>query len=409
MKSEYFKKVLTDSKQRARFFSSYCAIFAGIYHFACILLFSHFNVLPLVYYNFFSICFYAFLFYISPKLKRYVIVYLFSCLEVYCHQTLGILCIGLTAGFHYFFIPFALLPLYTFRHRIKLASLFTIIGGLAFIITEGYGANLPTLYVIPNKVIMVLRLVNIFLTIVLSLSSIIFYAYIVSYSENNLEQQVEEKAAEVRKKDKALINLQNHTVISLANLVESRDSNTGEHIQRISNYVALIANAAFTRGLYPETITPTFIKNLKRAAPMHDIGKIVITDAILKKPATLSSDEFSIIQTHTTEGSKIVKDIIGISDNKDYIDMAEEVALSHHERWDGTGYPKNLKGDEIPISARILAIADVFDALVSERCYKKAYSVEDAFKIIQEESGSHFDPELVRVFLEMKEQIADNF
>lgn len=213
------------------------------------------------------------------------------------------------------------------------------------------------------------------------------------------------KSREVLQKDRKVFELQTHTVNSLANLVESRDSETGEHIQRTSYYVEMIAREAFNKGIYPDEITESFIEKLTRAAPMHDIGKIVITDTILKKPARLDDNEYENIKRHTVEGAKIINEIIRVSDDPDYSRISQEVALSHHERWDGRGYPNQLKGQDIPVSARIMSIADVFDALVSQRCYKKQIPIKEAFDIISHESGKHFDPVLVEVFLGLKDII----
>ena len=136
---------------------------------------------------------------------------------------------------------------------------------------------------------------------------------------------------------------------------------------------------------------------------MHDIGKIIIPDSILRKPGRLTEEEFAEMKRHAELGGTVVREVLnGISD-EEYLSFASDIATFHHERWDGTGYPDRLKGEEIPLSARIMAIADVFDALISERCYKKAMPPEEAFEIIRNESGSHFDPNLTKVFLDHKE------
>lgn len=390
------QNLLSDSSARAQFFAQYFAVFAVIYHVAFIILFKIYGITPMVLMNFYSVPFFSLLAFISPKAKSYILIYIFSCLEVYTHQILGVYCLGIDSGFHYFFIPFALLPLYTFKNKILPATFFSLLGGAVFFLIEAYANSFPAIYTVPEVILNAINLLNIALAVVIILSSVIIYAFVASHSEMNLENQVEQKT------NKVLV-LQAHTVNSLANLVESRDADTGEHIQRISVYTELLAKAAFARGLYSDTITEDFIKLLKRAAPLHDIGKIVVTDVILKKPGKLTLDEFEIIKTHTTEGKKIVKEIIGISDDKEYIKIAEDVALCHHERWDGNGYPNHLKSYDIPLSARIIAIADVFDALTSERCYKKAFPVEEAFAIIKEEAGTHFDPALIEVFVDIKD------
>ena len=142
---------------------------------------------------------------------------------------------------------------------------------------------------------------------------------------------------------------------------------------------------------------------------MHDIGKIIISDTILKKPGKLTDDEFNTMKTHTTEGVRIVKEIFSYTEDREYVSTAMDVAGCHHERWNGLGYPKQLKGEEIPVSARIMAIADVFDALVSVRCYKAALPLDEAFEILQKEAGNHFDPALIDVFLSVKDRVIEAY
>ena len=157
-------------------------------------------------------------------------------------------------------------------------------------------------------------------------------------------------------------------------------------------------------GVYTDIIDEHFISLLYSLAPLHDVGKIVVSDQILKKPGKLTPEEFEEMKKHASAGGKVVRQILsGITDDE-FIDFASDIATYHHEKWDGSGYPEHLSGDKIPLSARIMAIADVYDALTSERCYKKAMSPEKAFTIIQEESGTHFDPKLVEVFLKHKEE-----
>ncbi|HAC28844.1 MAG TPA: two-component system response regulator, partial [Marinobacter hydrocarbonoclasticus] len=164
-----------------------------------------------------------------------------------------------------------------------------------------------------------------------------------------------------------------------------KDNETGLHVIRMSHFSRLIALEAGLGEAWSDT--------LLNAAPMHDIGKIGIPDAILQKPGKLEPDEWAIMQRHAEIGAEIIGE-----DGSDLLNMAREVAMNHHEKWDGSGYPKGLKGSTIPISARIVALADVFDALTSERPYKKAWSIEQATDLIREQSGKHFDPELVEAF-----------
>ena len=220
-----------------------------------------------------------------------------------------------------------------------------------------------------------------------------------------LEAEVQKQTESIRERDVKLIAIQNSIIISLSNLIENRDEDTGNHVSRTSMYVSMLTKKALELKLYTDTIDEKFLYNIQRAAPLHDMGKITISDVLLRKPAKLTEEEFKVMQQHTVDGGRIVKEMLSDIEDSEYIHMASEVALYHHEKFDGTGYPYHLKGWEIPISARIMAIADVFDALVSERCYKKAYSLEDSLQIIKEESGKHFDPFLAEAFLSLKDEL----
>lgn len=201
-----------------------------------------------------------------------------------------------------------------------------------------------------------------------------------------------------------LSNMQTHMVTGMASLIENRDLETGQHIARTGRFVKLLAERARAEGVYAEQLTDHFIEQMTMLAPLHDIGKILVPDRILQKPGKLTPEEFETMKRHAAEGGKVVREIMdGIAD-EDSVRFAADIATYHHERWNGTGYPEGRRGEEIPLSARIMAIADVFDALISERCYKRAYPASEAFEIIRSEAGHHFDPQLVRVFLNHKEE-----
>ena len=204
-----------------------------------------------------------------------------------------------------------------------------------------------------------------------------------------------------------IVKMQEHTIISLSSLVENRDSDTGEHVRRTSDYVYLLAKEAQKRGLYADVLTNHYIELIRSAAPMHDIGKIVVPDAVLKKPARLTPEEFMEIRKHTIEGGRIIQDVIGPVQTPEYVHIAREIAVYHHEKCDGTGYPYGLAKEDIPISARIMALADVFDALTAPRCYKEPFSFEKAMNIITMESRFHFDPALVEVFVACESQLKE--
>ena len=210
---------------------------------------------------------------------------------------------------------------------------------------------------------------------------------------------------DVKSKNETISKMQNALIITLADLVESRDENTGQHIKKTAAYVRIILEELKREGVYKDQLTDSFIENVVNSAPLHDIGKIAVPDSILNKPGKLTKEEFDLMKTHTTAGGKIIGSIIDTVPNSHYLDEAKNLATFHHERWDGKGYPTGLAGEDIPLSARIMAVADVFDALVSKRSYKEGFSYEKAFSIIEEESGTHFDPKLVKAFFEAKDSI----
>ena len=217
---------------------------------------------------------------------------------------------------------------------------------------------------------------------------------------------------DLQNKNETISKMQNSLIITLADLVESRDENTGQHIKKTAAYVKIILEESKREGIYKEQLTDEFIENVINSAPLHDIGKIAVPDSILNKPGKLTKEEFDIMKTHTSKGGKIIESIIESVPDSHYLDEAKNLATYHHERWDGKGYPTGLAGEEIPLSARIMAVADVFDALVSKRSYKEGFPYDKALAIIQEESGTHFDSKLVDVFLNAKEKVlkvADDF
>ncbi len=221
---------------------------------------------------------------------------------------------------------------------------------------------------------------------------------------DEIVSEVNNKSSEIERSKLKIIKMQDHTIESLSNLVENRDEDTGEHVLRTREYVELIAVQMMKDGYYPEILTPRYIRLLKRAAPMHDIGKIVVPDAILKKADRFTPEEYALMKRHASEGGRIVHQILDGYETPEYIQITADIATHHHEKWDGTGYPDNLAGKQIPFSARIMAIADVFDALVSPRVYKSPMSYEEAFSLIEEGIGTQFDPIVAQEFLKIREK-----
>ncbi|MBQ9449624.1 MAG: HD domain-containing protein [Acholeplasmatales bacterium] len=193
----------------------------------------------------------------------------------------------------------------------------------------------------------------------------------------------------------AKANMQNSVIEDLADVIESRDIETGEHIKRTKLYVTILVNKMKQDSHYKDVLDDKLCENIINAAPLHDIGKIVVSDLILCKPGKLTDDEFDKMKVHTTKGAEIISKILDDLEDEDFLHTAYDIALSHHEKWDGRGYPNGIKEEEIPLSARIMAIADVFDALVAERVYKKPMPVDDAINIIKNDAGTHFDPYIV--------------
>ena len=215
-------------------------------------------------------------------------------------------------------------------------------------------------------------------------------------SEIQSHRRKHERLIEERNRYTAV--MQDFTVFALAKLAESRDDDTGEHLLRVRSYSQILAEQLRRDSVYAPQIAAQFLDDLHRTSPLHDIGKVSISDTILLKSGRLTPQEFDIIKTHTILGARTLEQVVSNSEYGGFLAMAVAVAMSHHERFDGTGYPEGQKGEDIPLAARIVALADVFDALTSRRPYKPAYSPVHARRIICEESGTHFDPVIVTAF-----------
>lgn len=202
-------------------------------------------------------------------------------------------------------------------------------------------------------------------------------------------------------------HMQSGMITFLAEVVENRDDNTGGHIRRTARYVELIAKELKRQERYSDILTDKYVADMVVAAPLHDIGKIHIPDAVLNKPGKLTEDEFEIMKGHTTAGEELLAHAKEEFGESGYLNTALEMAAYHHEWWNGKGYPYGISGSEIPLCARIMAVADVFDALTSKRCYKNAMPLEKAYAIIREESGTHFDPVVVEAFFAAVEDIEE--
>lgn len=199
--------------------------------------------------------------------------------------------------------------------------------------------------------------------------------------------------------------LQEATIVALASLAETRDNETANHVRRTQRYVRILAQELQKQTRFAKFITPEWLESLFRSSALHDIGKVGIPDRILLKPGKLTDAEFEIMKTHSRLGSDAIAAAERhLESSSTFLAMAGEIALSHHEKWDGKGYPLGLSGEDIPLAARLMALADVYDALISKRVYKPAFPHEKAVAIIREGRGNHFDPVLVDAFEQVCEQ-----
>ena len=215
-----------------------------------------------------------------------------------------------------------------------------------------------------------------------------------------MEEDLAEQLHDVRHYADATSKMQTGLINTMADMVENRDSDTGAHVQKTAEYVRIILEGLMRKGYYSGKLTPKFINDAVMSAPLHDVGKINIPDAVLNKPGKLTDEEFEIMKTHTTAGKMIMEKAIETVQGESYLKEARNMAAYHHERWDGKGYPEKLSGEVIPLSARVMAVADVFDALTSARIYKPPFKMEKALAILQEGSGTQFDPKCVEVFMD---------
>ncbi len=310
---------------------------------------------------------------------------------------LFVMLISTTLTYHVVVIyvyPIAIASLYFSKRLNLIATALTVVGVsigqiLAFFMDTLQDDNFTVLYdtiiwgVIPRA--MVLTAVAVIFTMLCSRTVALL---------SNLTTAVDE-----------LSHYHEEMVMGFATLVENKDGSTGGHIKRTTIYVRLMVEELQNRGEYREVMTQDYMKNLCMAAPMHDIGKISVPDVILQKPGKLTAEEFDTMKQHTISGGKIVQETFGHLGDEQYTRMAYQVARYHHEKWNGKGYPEGLAGRAIPLCARIMAIADVFDAVSEKRCYRDAMPLDKCFKIIEEGRGTDFDPMLVDIFLDIRDKV----
>lgn len=281
-------------------------------------------------------------------------------------------------------IAFALYSAIRFSRRFKDSDTATLAIIVALVavgcIAQGLNPNLKTTY------------------ICVSLAMLLFYLHNDGLVQQSMFDQINEQIAYFGRTQQRMMS-------GLAEIIEVRDENTGQHVVRTANYVRILALKARNSNYHSDILTDDYISMMVQCAYLHDVGKVAVPDAILNKPGKLTNEEFEVIKTHTTQGGRIIESIMGDVVDPDYLACTKEIAIFHHERWDGAGYPIGLIGEEIPLCARIMAIADVYDALTAKRVYKNAMSPEKAIAIIASDAGSHFDPVLANLFVNSKNEI----
>ena len=389
------------SKIQSNFFILY--LFALIAHLIMFTLFLVYKVKIMMYFNVLSVSFYT-LMLIAMKSKSLVLVQnipvFTSIIEVILHQIFAIICVGNHIGFQLFFIMSGVVTILQDKSNVPTVNKYLTCGMLLIIqIGTGiYSILHQPIYYLPEHVQLILM-------IIITLSACLgIYSF--SLEQWNLSEhyrsQIEEFLGERNSK---ILLMQEKIITNFADIVEKRDGTTGGHVKRTREYVSVIVDALVKSGDYKETLTPEYSKMIISAAPLHDIGKIAISDSILCKKEKLTESEYEVMKSHSVLGGTMLKELLGNLESKEYIQIATEISRSHHEKWNGCGYPDGLACESIPLSARIVAVADVFDALTSARSYKVEYSFDKVFELMQNESGKQFDPTIIAALLKVRPKI----
>ncbi len=326
---------------------------------------------------------------------------LVSAFELYIHQICTVYMFGLSPGFQYLLIPLMFTSIFL-RKKGKIVTfirrLIVILSSATFIYLVIVFNDYQPVTVIPYEFNLALLIINCLISF---LVTAIFTTRVVTSLDtkrSQLDTSVNEKVDEIEQ-------MQNQIIISFANIIEARDGSTGKHVKRTSEYVEALVKELKRNGDYEDILTDGYMHDIMLSAPLHDIGKITIPDAILTKAGRLTQKEFETIKMHTINGKKIIEQSMSDIENENFLKVAKSVALYHHECWDGSGYPYGIQGEEIPLSARIMTIADYFDALVAKRSYKAALPTSVVFDNIKEQRGKKFDPVVTDAFLRIRDQI----
>lgn len=326
---------------------------------------------------------------------------LLTILQLYLHQICCVAFLGLKPGFHYMMIPLMFLAVFISKKGkavVLLRNGMIILVSITFICLLVFFNDYTPPLSLSDEINTGLLVINCAMSFAVSAVYVGKVVHSIDNKRSMLDTSVDEKVA-------AIERMQHQIIISFANIIEARDGSTGKHVKRTTEYVQALVTELQSSGDYSETLTPQYIHDTILSAPLHDIGKITVPDAILLKPGKLSPEEFKAIQNHTVNGKKIIEESMADIEDEEFLKVAKSVALYHHECWDGSGYPYGIEGQEIPLCARIMTIADFFDALAAKRIYKEAMPTSKVFEMIKEQRGKKFDPIVTDAFLRIQDEI----
>lgn len=331
---------------------------------------------------------------------------LLTIFELALHEIMCVYYFGLDPGFQYLSIPLLLITVFIRKESkiVKFArNAIIIITTVSFVfILIYFNENEPIHY---HPVYTMTYGIKVTLTIANAFTGLFVTSIYAGKVFHSIDDKRSQLGVDVAQRESDIENMQNEIIIGFANIIEARDGSTGKHVKRTSEYVEALVKELKRNGDYADILTEKYMHDTMMSAPLHDIGKITIPDAILTKPGRLTQTEFNTIKNHTINGKNIIEESMSDIEDGTFIKVAKSVALYHHECWDGSGYPYGIEGEQIPLCARIMTIADYFDALVAKRSYKASLPTSVVFDNISEQRGKKFDPIIVDAFLRIRDQI----
>lgn len=380
------------------FFFLSCVVLHGIY----LVFFSYYQIMTMMIIEIVCMVMYIVFVILLRKFKgSWLPCTLLTSLELFLHTGYCVSIFGLTPGFQYFLIPLMFMSIFIRKDGLLFSLLrrfIMLLSSLAFVFVEVYFNDMQPQIVFKETTNLVFLVLN-------CMASFLVTAVFTGRAVHSLDEKRSQLDTSVTEKVNEIEKMQNQIIISFANIIEARDGSTGKHVKRTSEYVEALVKELRRSGEYTEILDDTYMHDVMMSAPLHDIGKITIPDAILTKAGRLTQSEFETIKRHTINGKEIIEQAMSDIENEEFLKVAKSVALYHHECWDGSGYPYGIQGDEIPLAARIMTIADYFDALVAKRAYKAALPTSVVFDNIREQRGKKFDPVVTDAFLRIRDTI----